>query len=163
MRLAQRLCGGGLAPAPAPQRLWALRHASSQRGPAPRCNAAAAERAAAENDAQTPPLSSPPSSSGSSSAAKAAEAFPEMVLDLPLPQNTRVKSATFVKSSTKTGDCPPETLPEFAVIGRSNVGKSSLINMLTSSKSLALVSKEPGARVRVRGGGWCGRGAPAKV
>lgn len=40
--------------------------------------------------------------------------------------------------------CPPPRYPEFAVIGRSNVGKSSLINMLTSRKDLALVSKQPG-------------------
>ena len=86
-----------------------------------------------------------------------------MVFDLPLPQNTRVKSATFVKSSTKTGDCPPETLPEFAVIGRSNVGKSSRINMLTSSKSLALVSKEPGAYARAHVRWWLATCALPKV
>jgi GTP-binding protein len=55
-----------------------------------------------------------------------------------------VKQAEFVKSSVNVADCPPPKLPEFAVIGRSNVGKSSLINMLTNRKSLALVSKEPG-------------------
>ncbi len=41
-------------------------------------------------------------------------------------------------------DCPAPRYPEFAVIGRSNVGKSSLINMITSRKDLALVSKQPG-------------------
>lgn len=49
-----------------------------------------------------------------------------------------------MKSSTTLDSCPPAVLPEFAVIGRSNVGKSSLINMLTGQKALALVSKTPG-------------------
>ena len=54
------------------------------------------------------------------------------------------RTATFMKSSTALDQCPPAVLPEFAVIGRSNVGKSSLINLLTGQKSLALVSKTPG-------------------
>lgn len=49
-----------------------------------------------------------------------------------------------MKSSTSLAQCPPARLPEFAVIGRSNVGKSSLINLLTGQKALALVSKTPG-------------------
>lgn len=49
-----------------------------------------------------------------------------------------------MKSSTTLDSCPPAVQPEFAVIGRSNVGKSSLINMLTGQKALALVSKTPG-------------------
>lgn len=49
-----------------------------------------------------------------------------------------------MKSSTTLESCPAAVLPEFAVIGRSNVGKSSLINMLTGQKALALVSKTPG-------------------
>ena len=61
------------------------------------------------------------------------------------PGHTRVKSASFVKSSTTLEQCPPATLPELAVIGRSNVGKSSLINALTNQASLAKVSKTPGA------------------
>lgn len=65
-------------------------------------------------------------------------------LDLPAPNHTKIKSATFVKSSPNVASCPPDRYPEFALIGRSNVGKSSLINMLTESKSLAKVSKEPG-------------------
>jgi GTP-binding protein len=68
----------------------------------------------------------------------------ELQLQLPPPTNVLVKTADFVKSSVKTNDCPPPNYPEFAVIGRSNVGKSSLINMLTNRKNLAMVSKEPG-------------------
>ena len=67
-----------------------------------------------------------------------------LLLDLPLPSFTKVKSASFIKSSPNVTSCPPDRDPEFALIGRSNVGKSSLINMLTESKSLAKVSKEPG-------------------
>ena len=61
------------------------------------------------------------------------------------PGHTRVKSAKFVKSSTALEQCPPASLPELAVIGRSNVGKSSLVNALTNQASLAKVSKTPGA------------------
>ena len=50
----------------------------------------------------------------------------------------------FVTSSANIGQCPTKLLPEFAFIGRSNVGKSSLINMLTERKSLAKVSSKPG-------------------
>ncbi len=56
----------------------------------------------------------------------------------------RVKTAEFIKSSVTVEQCPPPRLPEFAVIGRSNVGKSSLINLLTGRNSLAMVSKTPG-------------------
>lgn len=55
-----------------------------------------------------------------------------------------IKSATFVKSSPKVNDCPKSNLPEYAFIGRSNVGKSSLINMLTGKKGLALTGATPG-------------------
>lgn len=55
-----------------------------------------------------------------------------------------IKSATFVISNTDVGKCPKERLPEYAFIGRSNVGKSSLINMLTERKSLAKTSGRPG-------------------
>lgn len=55
-----------------------------------------------------------------------------------------VTSATFEKSSAVYEDCPPPTLPEYAFIGRSNVGKSSLINMLTGRNKLAKVSGRPG-------------------
>ena len=50
----------------------------------------------------------------------------------------------FVTSSANISQCPKEELPEFAFIGRSNVGKSSLINMLTDRKALAKVSSKPG-------------------
>lgn len=56
----------------------------------------------------------------------------------------QVKSAVFVKSAQKASQCPPQTIPEFAFIGRSNVGKSSLINYITSQKGLAKVSGTPG-------------------
>lgn len=56
----------------------------------------------------------------------------------------RVKSASFVISNAKVSDCPNSSLPEFAFIGRSNVGKSSLINMLTDRKQLAKTSGKPG-------------------
>lgn len=69
---------------------------------------------------------------------------PPAGLVLPRAKNTKVKTAEFIKSSVNVKDCPKAGLPEFAVIGRSNVGKSSLINMLTGRKSLAMVSKTPG-------------------
>ena len=47
-----------------------------------------------------------------------------------------IHSASFVKSSVETDKCPPPIYPEFAFIGRSNVGKSSLINMLVNKKVL---------------------------
>ena len=55
-----------------------------------------------------------------------------------------VKTAEFVKSSPQVGQCPKADKPEFAFIGRSNVGKSSLINMLTDKKDLAKTSSQPG-------------------
>ena len=55
-----------------------------------------------------------------------------------------VKSAAFVVSNTDINKCPKPSLPEYAFIGRSNVGKSSLINMLTNKKGLAKVSGKPG-------------------
>ena len=56
----------------------------------------------------------------------------------------RIKSAEFVISNTDVTKCPKEQLSEYAFIGRSNVGKSSLINMLTERKSLAKTSGKPG-------------------
>jgi GTP-binding protein len=55
-----------------------------------------------------------------------------------------IKQANFICSSSKTEQCPQNELPEYAFIGRSNVGKSSLINMLTNKKKLAKVSSTPG-------------------
>ena len=56
----------------------------------------------------------------------------------------KISSSVFIKSSSKSSECPNENLPEFAFIGRSNVGKSSLINCLTGSKKLAKISATPG-------------------
>ena len=55
-----------------------------------------------------------------------------------------IKNARFVISSSHVKDCPSHGLPEYAFIGRSNVGKSSLINMLTCKKGLAMTSSTPG-------------------
>ncbi len=55
-----------------------------------------------------------------------------------------IKSADFVISNTDVTKCPKEPLPEYAFIGRSNVGKSSLINMLMERKNLAKTSGRPG-------------------
>lgn len=55
-----------------------------------------------------------------------------------------IKSAEFIMSNTDIKKCPPPTLPEYAFIGRSNVGKSSLINLLTNYKKLAKISTKPG-------------------
>ena len=55
-----------------------------------------------------------------------------------------IKSAEFVISNTQVSKCPQDKKPEYAFIGRSNVGKSSLINMLTGRKSLAMTSSTPG-------------------
>jgi GTP-binding protein len=56
----------------------------------------------------------------------------------------KISTATFQGSSPDLASCPKSALPEFALIGRSNVGKSSLINMLTRSEGLAKVSQIPG-------------------
>ena len=55
-----------------------------------------------------------------------------------------IKTAEFVVSNSNVDKCPKSSLPEYAFIGRSNVGKSSLINMLTGRKSLAKTSGRPG-------------------
>ena len=55
-----------------------------------------------------------------------------------------VKSARFIISNTNVSKCPQDGLPEYAFIGRSNVGKSSLINMLTRQNKLAMTSATPG-------------------
>jgi GTP-binding protein len=70
----------------------------------------------------------------------------------------RVVAAEFEKSATGPSDMPPAGLPEFAVAGRSNVGKSSLLNAFAARRGLARVSRTPGRtrllncfRVRLRG------------
>jgi GTP-binding protein len=56
----------------------------------------------------------------------------------------RVRSARFVKSAKQPGDFPHDRLPEVAFCGRSNIGKSSLLNVLTNSRGLARTSSTPG-------------------
>ncbi|WP_298418489.1 ribosome biogenesis GTP-binding protein YihA/YsxC [uncultured Kordia sp.] len=56
----------------------------------------------------------------------------------------KIKSAEFIMSNSDVAKCPKNSIPEYAFIGRSNVGKSSLINMLTQRKSLAKTSGRPG-------------------
>ena len=55
-----------------------------------------------------------------------------------------LKEASFVKSSSQPSECPKPDRPEYAFIGRSNVGKSSLLNMLVGRNSLAKTSSTPG-------------------
>lgn len=55
-----------------------------------------------------------------------------------------IKKTEFVKSSSKPEDCPKTDKPEFAFVGRSNVGKSSLLNMLANNRKLAKTSSSPG-------------------
>lgn len=56
----------------------------------------------------------------------------------------RIQSAEFITSATELEACPSDELPEFAFIGRSNVGKSSLINLLAQKRELAVTSSTPG-------------------
>ena len=56
----------------------------------------------------------------------------------------KIKIADFIISNSDVSKCPKERLPEYAFIGRSNVGKSSLINMLTGYNKLAKTSGKPG-------------------
>ena len=56
----------------------------------------------------------------------------------------KINSAKFIISNTDVRKCPSDPIPEYAFIGRSNVGKSSLINMLTNQKKLAKTSGKPG-------------------
>ncbi|MEI8254004.1 MAG: GTPase [bacterium] len=54
-----------------------------------------------------------------------------------------ISKAVFVKSASKFEECPQSNLPEFAMIGRSNVGKSSLINTLVNNSTLSKTSVKP--------------------
>lgn len=56
----------------------------------------------------------------------------------------KIQSAEFLISNSRADQCPQTDKPEYAFIGRSNVGKSSLINMLTGRKALAMTSSTPG-------------------
>lgn len=56
----------------------------------------------------------------------------------------KINTAEFIISNSEVSKCPQDPLPEYAFIGRSNVGKSSLINMLTNHKNLAKTSGRPG-------------------
>ena len=56
----------------------------------------------------------------------------------------KIKTAEFVMSNTDYKKCPASEIPEYAFIGRSNVGKSSLINSLVNNKKLAKTSSKPG-------------------
>ncbi len=60
------------------------------------------------------------------------------------PQTMKINTAEFVVSNSEVSKCPKDMIPEYAFIGRSNVGKSSLINMLTNHKNLAKTSGRPG-------------------
>ncbi|KAI4379659.1 hypothetical protein MLD38_005929 [Melastoma candidum] len=63
----------------------------------------------------------------------------------PYAGHSHIKEVEFVGSSGRAKDCPKDGRPEFAVLGRSNVGKSSLINALVRKKEVALTSKKPGS------------------
>ena len=56
----------------------------------------------------------------------------------------KIINSVFEKSSKDISQCPSNKLPEFALVGRSNVGKSSLINTLLNNKSIAKISSKPG-------------------
>lgn len=60
-----------------------------------------------------------------------------------------IHSAKYFSGNTNLAECPQDNLPEFAFIGRSNVGKSSLINLLTQRKKLAITSNNPGKTILI--------------
>jgi GTP-binding protein len=68
----------------------------------------------------------------------------ETLFTRPILRGMQIRSADLVTSASDLGGCPDWDLPEFALIGRSNVGKSSLINLLTGRNGLAKVSATPG-------------------
>lgn len=61
----------------------------------------------------------------------------------------KILSAEYIKSAVRMAQCPEPTIPEFAFIGRSNVGKSSLINMITNKNGLAKTSAKQGKTVTI--------------
>ncbi len=61
----------------------------------------------------------------------------------------KINSSEYITSSAKVEQCPPADRPEYAFIGRSNVGKSSLINMITGRKKLVKVSGTPGKTITI--------------
>lgn len=70
-----------------------------------------------------------------------------------------IKTADFLVSSANVAQCPKTDVPEYAFVGRSNVGKSSLINMLTQRRALAMTSATPGKTMLINhfsidGGAW---------
>ncbi|KAF1857150.1 hypothetical protein Lal_00042776 [Lupinus albus] len=81
----------------------------------------------------------------------------------------QIKNVIFVKSSGKWQECPEATLPEYAFIGRSNVGKSSLINAMMNHKDLAKTSQTPDVRhtpqkIDLEFMEWCGEnGVPFSI
>lgn len=62
----------------------------------------------------------------------------------PYAYDADIEQAEFIKSSSRVEECPMDGYPEFALVGRSNVGKSSLVNSLVRRKQLAMTSKKPG-------------------
>jgi len=70
----------------------------------------------------------------------------DVAVSSPIPFTTAmlVKNVVFTLSAPNLAGCPEERFPEYAFVGRSNVGKSSLINMLTGVKNLARISTDPG-------------------
>lgn len=60
-----------------------------------------------------------------------------------------ITTAKFIQSNTEVDKLPAQSLPEYAFIGRTNVGKSSLINMLTGQKKLAKISSKPGKTITI--------------
>ena len=61
----------------------------------------------------------------------------------------KIETAKFAASALELDECPVSNRPEFAFVGRSNVGKSSLINLLTGTKELAMTSSKPGKTRRI--------------
>ena len=75
-----------------------------------------------------------------------------------------ISNAEFIISNTDVKKCPAGRLPEYAFIGRSNVGKSSLINMLTGRKGLAMTSATPGKTIDLEFMEWLGEnGIPFSI